>query len=226
VCFSLSKKIGSSSVSVSESFNSFSASDMDTKVEGFGDAMDKNNSNSNISPRGQDNMFDSDITKRTSFSVDVDPFKPSLDKTFAQSDVDKVFSTDGQQFSSSRDMDSFSTGSDVGQGYGQGFPISESYSQVFTGTSGPGMSYSQAFSSGTETYAQPDMGGSSFAQTNLTNMMQLKSVPQEKSNICTVSDYDCFVKLTVTVHYLFLKEHLYNYVNNINILRIYILWKQ
>lgn len=198
--------IGSSSTgSAPESYSTFNPSEMDMNIDNRSidlndnmvSNMDDNNSNingsgPNISPRSQDNMFggsESEST-RTTFSVDVPPFKSQLTNTFPQADMGKVFSSDGPSYSASSDMDSFSGVSDVGQGYGQGFTSSESihsYSQVFSSGTNSGVSYSQPFVSNSETYtgSQPEVG-SSFAQSNLNSMMQLKGNGTEKS-ICTVS---------------------------------------
>ena len=206
----------SAGVSVSETFSTFSPADVDMNIDsrsidlsdniGVG-SMDKNNSNisgptSNISPRGQDNM---DITTRSTFSVDVPPFKSQLDNvnSFSQSDMEKVFITSENQgfLSTLRDIDGFSTGSDIGQGYNQGFSSAESvhsYSQVFSSSSSSVLSYSQTFAASSETYTNnTDMG--SFTQSNLSNMMDLKSSASEKSNICTVSNLEFYIQSFVMV---------------------------
>lgn len=196
----------SSGVSVSETFSTFSAAEVDINMDsrsidlndnmGVG-SMDENNSNisgptSTISPRGQDNIGfggDQDITTRTSFSVDVPPFKSQLDNTFSQSDMGKVFNnSDSQGYSTQRDMDGFSVGSDIGQNYSQGFSSAESvhsYAQGFSSGAGTVLTYSQPFQASSEAYSSnSEVGG--FAQANLANMMDLKTSASEKSNICTV----------------------------------------
>lgn len=198
-------------VSVPETFPTFSPAEVDLSMDSrsidLGDnigvgSMDENNSNisgptTNVSPRGQDAMsFGGEpdiITTRTSFSVDVPPFKSQLDSvsTFSQSDMGKVFNnSDNQAYSAPREMDGFTVGSDIGgPSYGQGFPSTESvhsYSQVFSTGSGSVLTYSQPFVASSETYSgHTDVG--SFAQTNISNMMELKAAASEKSNICAVS---------------------------------------
>lgn len=199
-----SNVMGSSSGgSGSETYSTFNADmemNMDNRSMDLNDnmvtSMDENNSNingsnTNLSPRSQDNMFGGvePESTRTTFSVDVPPFKSQLTNSFSQSDIGKVFNSDNS-YATSNDMDSFSGVSDVGQGYGQGFTSSESgnsYSQVFSSGTNSGVSYSQTFASSSETYSgnQSEVGVS-FAQSNLNNMMQLKGNGAEK-NICTVS---------------------------------------
>lgn len=209
--FSISGSVRGSSagVSVSETFPTFSPADVDMNMDsrsidlsdnmGVG-SMDENNSNisgpaSNISPRGQDSIGfvgESDITTRTSFSVDVPPFKSQLENvnTFSQSEMGKVFNnSDSQGYSTAREMDGFSVGSDIGPNYSQGFSSAESvhsFSQGFSSGSGTVLTYSQPFPASSETYTGNSEVGS-FAQTNLANMMDLKTSATEKSNICTVS---------------------------------------
>lgn len=199
----------SAGVSVSETFPTFSPANVDMSIDnhsidlsdniGVG-SMDENNSNitgptTNISPRGQDNMGfggEPDITTRTSFSVDVPPFKSQLTSvnTFSQSDMGKVFSnTDSQYSNAPREMDGFSVGGDMSQNYGQGFSNADSthsYSQGFSSGSGTVQTYSQPFPASSETFSGTNEVGS-FAQTNLNNMMDLKTAASEKSNICAVS---------------------------------------
>ena len=148
-------------VSVSDSFPTFSPADMnmDSRSTGTGidmedhmvSSMDDNNSNisgptSNISPRGQDVGYVNNIEGRTTFSVDVPPFKSNLDKvSFSQPDMGQVFSAGGdnnQVYSGTQDMDSvFSTGAESGH----------TYSQVFSATDGNNDDYGQVFSSNTDT---------------------------------------------------------------------------
>lgn len=209
-------------VSVPETFPTFSPAEvelsMDSRSIDLGDnigvgSLDENSSISgpttNISPRGQDGMSfggEPDITTRTSFSVDVPPFKSQLDSvnTFSQSDMGKVFNTsDNQAYTTPREMDGFTVGSDMGPSYGQGFPSTESvhsYSQVFSTGSGSVLTYSQPFVASSESYSgHTDVG--SFAQTNISNMMELKAAASEKSNICAVSLSACvsskFLKKTL-----------------------------
>ncbi|KAL4218896.1 cell differentiation [Mactra antiquata] len=193
-------------VSVSESFSTFSPAEVDMTIDNHQidvsdnivGSIDENNSNvsgptSNLSPRGQDNLGfggEGDITTRTSFSVDVPPFKSQLDtvSNFSQPDMGKVFNNaDNQVYSSSRDMDSFSGPTDVGQGYNQGFSSAESaYSQGFSSGGASVLSYSQPFSVSSESYTG-DNEPANFTQTNLSNIMDLKAAAaSEKSNICTV----------------------------------------
>lgn len=207
--FSMSSGVMGSTaeVSVSESFSTFSPAEVDMNMDSrpielsdtMVGSMDENNSNvsgptSNISPRGQDTLGfggETDITTRTSFSVDVPPFKSQLDSVsnFSQPDMGKVFTnSDNQVYSTSRDIDSFTGSSDVGQTYNQGFSSAESaYSQGFSSGGASVLSYSQPFSVNSESYSgEPE--SSNFTQTNLSNIMDLKSAASEKSNICAVSE--------------------------------------
>ena len=195
----------SSVVSVSDSFPTFNPSDMDMNMDNrssgggmdigdhnIGDHMvgslDDNNSNisgptANISPRGQDVGYVNDIEVRTSFSVDVPPFKSSLDKVaFSQPDMGQVFSAgseNNQVYSSTQDIDGVfsSSAADSGNTYSQVFSASDGsndeYAQVFSTNNDSGQSYSQGFSSSSDTghsYAQvfsssTDSGnGASYSQ--------------------------------------------------------------
>ena len=167
-------------VSVSDSFPTFSPADMDMNMDSRSTggmemddhmvgSMDDNNSNisgptSNISPRGQDVGYVNNMEGRTTFSVDVPPFKSNLDKvSFSQSDMGQVFSAGGdndQVYSGTQDMDIvFSTGAESGH----------TYSQVFSATDGSNDDYGQVFSSNTDTnHTNYNQGFSSGHDTGYT----------------------------------------------------------
>lgn len=191
----------SSVVSVTDSFSTFNPVELDMNIDsrstGAGidmedrmvSSMDDNNSNisgptSNISPRGQEVGYVGDMEVRTSFSVDVPPFKSNLDKVpFSQSDMGQVFSAgseNSQVFSSTQDMDGvFSTGTDSGHTYSQVFSTSDGsnddYVQVFASSSDTGHSYSQGFSAGSDT-------GHSYSQVFSSNTDNGNAFPQTFSS--------------------------------------------
>ena len=167
----------SSVVSVSDSFSSFNPADiemnMDARSSGTGidigdpmiSSLDENNSNlsgptSNISPRGQDVGYVNDIEVRTSFSVDVPPFKSNLEKvSFSQPDMGQVFSAgseNNQVYSSTQDIDGvFSSAADTGNVYSQVFSASDGsnddYVPVFSSANETSHAYNQGFSSSSDT---------------------------------------------------------------------------
>ena len=191
----------SSVVSVSDSFSTFNPADIDMNMDArssgtgidIGDHMvsslDENNSNisgptSNISPRGQDVGYVNDIEVRTSFSVDVPPFKSNLDKvSFSQPDMGQVFSAgseNNQVYNSTQDIDGvFSSAADNGNAYSQVFSASDGsnddYSQVFSSASETGHSYSQGFSSSSDTVH-------SYSQVFSSNQDSTSSYSQTFSN--------------------------------------------
>ena len=169
--------------------------------------MEDNSSNmsgptSNISPRGQENLGfggDIDVHSRTSFSVDVQPFK-SLEpvSSFSQPDMGKVYESaeNNQVYNTGRDIDGFSNCSDVGQGYSQ---TEAGYSQVFSSGTDTSLAYTQSFTAPTEPYTTGSDAEVNFSQNNISNIIELKSVTGEQSNICKVfvtelfSFFKCFL---------------------------------